>query len=162
MQMARPFIAIDTVELENVAAGEIPRATISLKNTGASAALSLTETAVMGIDFYPAPQRAPTVRGGVVRPSQPLGPNTSIYLTVEFPKPLQAHNIEGLKNNTMALYVFGAATYTDVFGDTHTYEFALFSNASVDVWGGHMAAFIGDPALNESEHNIATRKEPKA
>jgi hypothetical protein len=143
----RAFVGIDSVSLENVGNGLIPRAVITFKNTGLSPAFNVAQTGVMGVDYWPVPRGSPDLGGPISRESQPLGPGTEIYMPIELPRALQEHHIVALQDNTMALYVFGTMSFADAFGEKHSYKFAVYSNREGGMNDGRMAAFIGDPKI---------------
>ncbi len=142
----RAFVGVTTVSLENVGTGLVPHAVVTLKNTGMSPAYNLSQMGVMGVDYFPVPQEPPGL-GATFQESQPIGPGTEIHFRVDFPKALQAHHIAAFQNNTMAIYIFGTISYADAFGEKHSYELALFSNAAGGINEGSMAAFPRNTGL---------------
>lgn len=60
-------------------------------------------------------------------PVAPLGPQRKFEIEEQFSKPLDAAQLDKIKNGIFAVYISGIIQYEDMFGDTHKTYFSLYS-----------------------------------
>jgi hypothetical protein len=65
----------------------------------------------------------------------PIPPNGKATKTVKYPNPLTEKQLKGLRDNMMAIYIWGRISYLDAYNVRQTTDYCVFQNDSVGYIG---------------------------
>jgi hypothetical protein len=137
----RAYVMVAEAHLENIEAGQIPRAVIIIKNFGQTPAYQLTQWARVGIEVSPLKNAPPEVKKDKKSPTRVLPPQGEITIRPVYKAALKADAIAALKAGTHAVYVEGRIEYRDAFNRTQHTSYLLFSGGKIG-FTGELAAYI--------------------
>lgn len=124
----RPYVAVKSVTMGNLAVGQAPIIGVEFINSGRTPALNTS----LQIRFTAAARRLPETKEEMRQPNSgiklfmPSGEIITQRIRTEW-APTQ-EQIEGVKKGTVFLYVFGTAYYDDGAGEHHIMDFCALYN----------------------------------
>lgn len=134
----RPYVMIKSARVDGLEIGKQPKATITLKNFGATPALEMTQWSNMGGDAFPPTHNFPMEeRKEDTKAVSPLAPGGEFIATPFNPKfpPFSEEYMAALRKGEAAIYVIGRIKYRDSFGGDHVTEYVLFAGGPIGVDG---------------------------
>jgi len=135
----RAYIAIDRAWIEFPEPG-VPKVTVTIKNAGQTPAHNLRHWIHQWIERYPLSIELPEPPDGFVMSSSILGSGATHEMQILHPqqiiKPCCIHEI-GTPEGT--IYVYGAVTYQDVFGNEHFMKYRLMHGGSNQARPGYLS-----------------------
>lgn len=135
----RAYVFVAAARIENYGVGQVPRAKLTIRNSGQTPAVRLINRASLGFDTFP-PNVTPPMEKGDAPPSRPLPPGSEFLVQPSLGRALNSDDVEGLKAGSVALYVTGTIQYHDAFDQPHVTEYRLFAGGSAGL-GGEMAGY---------------------
>ena len=139
VRQLRAYIAIDRAWIEFPEPG-VPKVTITIKNSGQTPAHNLRHWIHQWIEKYPLSIELPEPPDGFVMSSSILGSGATHEMQILHPRkiinPSRIHEI-GTSKGT--IYVYGAVTYQDVFGNEHYMKYRLMYGGSDQARSGHLS-----------------------
>lgn len=120
---------------EIVSPTEGPFARLTIKNSGSTPAFRVAHWGGIHVAEFPLKSELPPIRLTKRAPHSALPPDSVNTKWVRFPQPLTAQQIEGLRNGTVAIWVYGEITYRDAFRRKHVSRYRLFHNLGAGTIG---------------------------
>jgi hypothetical protein len=131
----RAYVFITNSGLQNLSAGQIPRASTCIKNSGQTPAYKVRHTQRFALDNFPLMRELPPAVAEEDFSVTNLGPNCE---TMKFGDGgrISAETIEALKAGRMALYVYGEIHYIDAFEKAHYTKYRWMTGGMVGFHSG--------------------------
>jgi hypothetical protein len=125
-----PLAVYKPTGAEIVSPSEGPLARLTIKNTGSTPAYLVKHAANVCVAEYPLKSVLPALLSTDQAPSSALPPGGFNTKTVKIPNRLTDQQVAGLREGTMAIWVYGEITYRDAFRRDRLSQYRLFHNSS--------------------------------
>jgi hypothetical protein len=113
---------------ELISPSEGPLAQLTIKNSGPTPAFKVAHLGGICISDYPLSGELPPLIRVKNPPSSAIPPEGINTKNVRIALPLTSDQIAGLRNGTMAIWVYGEITYRDAFRRKRVSQYRLFHN----------------------------------
>jgi hypothetical protein len=113
---------------ELVSPVEGPLAQLTVKNSGSTPAFKVVHLGAICISEYPLRGDLPPISRTKNPPSSAIPPEGINTKSVRIVPPLTPAQVTGLRNGTMAIWVYGEITYRDAFRRKRTSRYRLYHN----------------------------------
>lgn len=135
----RAYISIDCARIEFPEPG-VPKVTVTIKNSGQTPAHNLRHWIHQWIERYPLSIDLPEPPDDFVMSSSVLGSGATHEMQIIHPKPIiKPCCIHEIGTPDATIYVYGAVTYQDVFGNEHFIKYRLMHGGSNQVRPGFLS-----------------------
>jgi len=127
----RAYVLLESIEVFNVAANNIPRVKITIRNTGATPASDFKHWATIGYQPYPMPPTAPDFDESIKSSYAVVAAGQSVEGEQVFSRKMSDQDIASISAGTCGLYVIGLIKYIDCFGKDRETRYCSFIGGPV-------------------------------
>ncbi len=130
--VAHPHNPISTYKptgAEIISPTEGPAAVLTIRNSGSTPAFKVVHYAGIHVAEYPLKTELPPIGRVKSPPSSAIPPEGFNTKRANIFRPLTSEEIAGLRNGTVAVWIYGEITYRDAFHRKRRSRYRLFHNA---------------------------------
>jgi hypothetical protein len=130
-----PLPAYKPTGAEIMSPTEGPLVSLNIRNSGSTPAFRVIHWGQIHLGEFPLKSGLPEIRKSEKAPHSAIPPDGQNTKMVKIQRPLTAEEIAGLRNGTVAIWVYGEISYRDAFRRKRTSKYRLFHNAQTGTLG---------------------------
>lgn len=127
-KQVRAYVLVEDVAVKNLVIGEVPEIVVTIKNSGQTPAKDVVAQHRLGFDDFPLRGTSPLhIKANKDRISSSfLSSSSSLSCALKLPLEINPVEMGFFKEGKMAIYLVGAITYTNIFGDRCSSEYIYY------------------------------------